>query len=269
VFGKVKPLLKLLSGEQFPLSRWSLFSTIVRLAFLKRKKSTKNEVCIKLGSFKIFAPDYEILSMLIKEKFVEQEYYFICNLQSPVVVDCGSNIGISVLYFKSLYPDAVIHCFEPYSRAFYFLKKNIEVNNLKNIVLHNKALSNSSGTIELNIPANDNLINARINGKFAGGHTEIVRCEKLSDHLLSLGHTDLVKLDVEGSEIEILDDLNMSGLLNKPSIGKLIIEFHQSVIRDDRVLNRIIDSLRSVSYEVESKTLYPDVEMSDVLLRAQ
>jgi FkbM family methyltransferase len=266
VFGKLKPLLKLLSGKRFPIPRWSLFSTIVRLAFLKRKKNTQKEVCITLGSFKIFAPDYEILSVLIKEKFVNQEYYFKCNFQSPVVVDCGSNIGISVLYFKSLYPDAVIHCFEPYSSAFYFLKKNIEVNNLKNIVLNNKALSNLVGTIELNVPADDNLINARINREFPGGHREIVRCEKLSDYLLQLGRADLVKLDVEGSEIEILDDLNKSGLLNKTMISKLIIEFHRSVIRDDRLLNNLINSLRSVSYQVESKTLYPDVDKSDLLL---
>ena len=45
-----------------------------------------------------------------REIFGDQVYRFIANRQDPLIIDCGANIGMSVIYFKYLYPDARIGC---------------------------------------------------------------------------------------------------------------------------------------------------------------
>ncbi len=52
-----------------------------------------------------------------REIFVELQYYFRARRPDPVIVDGGSNIGMSVLFFKALYPDARVLAFEPASAA--------------------------------------------------------------------------------------------------------------------------------------------------------
>ena len=43
------------------------------------------------------------------------------------VIDCGANIGMSITYFKRLYPKSKIIGFEPDPKIFETLKKNIRV----------------------------------------------------------------------------------------------------------------------------------------------
>ena len=40
-------------------------------------------------------------------------------------IDCGANIGISILFFKKQYPDCTIMAFEPNPHAFPLLEKNV------------------------------------------------------------------------------------------------------------------------------------------------
>ena len=50
---------------------------------------------------------------LFNETFVNAQYYFESDNDWPTIIDCGSNIGMSVLFFKRLYPQSKIIAFEP------------------------------------------------------------------------------------------------------------------------------------------------------------
>ena len=92
----------------------------------------KNEdVEVKLGEVIINAPDYHIISILLKEKFIDEEYLIELGSSRPIIIDCGANIGVSLIYFKYLYPHSEVHCFEPYTFAFEYLQKNVAENKLK------------------------------------------------------------------------------------------------------------------------------------------
>lgn len=269
-YGVAKPFLQLLHKRQFSISRWSLLVTLIRLAVLKRIRAGQNEVTVRLGNFKIAAPNYHVLSVLIKEKFVDQEYYFECIHDNPVIIDCGANIGISMLYFKSLFPNSVIYCFEPYPKAYHYLERNIAINKLQHVVVHKNAVSDKGGDFDLHIPGNDNIINARISGGgFTGGNTEKVRCVKLSDQVRLLSPVELVKLDVEGSEMDVLQELGEAAILGKKTIHQLIIEFHQSHFGSKESLDNVLGLLQGASYDVQATSLFPDVQMSDVLIKAR
>lgn len=47
-----------------------------------------------------------------KEIFEQQIYRFLTSRSSPVIIDGGSNIGLSIIFLKQLYPNCKITAFE-------------------------------------------------------------------------------------------------------------------------------------------------------------
>lgn len=267
MFEILKPFFFLLTKKKFVVPRWIIWKALAQLAYLKRIHRTKSPVTIKFGKFNLIAPDYHILSVLLKEKFVYNEYYFSSSTNSPVIVDGGSNIGISVLYFKHLYPNAIIHCFEPYSRAYAYLEMNIRNNYLDHVHLNKLALSDARGATKLFVPSADNIINGTITSK-NGDNSESVESIKLSDYIAQYPNVDLIKLDVEGSEVAIVKDLHESGRLGRNAIKHLIIEFHASVMEDADASQKFIALLTSQSYNVTAKMLHTRNAKSDFMISA-
>jgi FkbM family methyltransferase len=265
LFTLVKPFFVAAFKRNPAVSRFALLRALVDLALSKRFGKKTNSVRVRLGRFIIHAPDHAVASQLIKEKFVDQEYYFTATTSSPIIIDCGANIGISALYFKSLFPGAVIHCFEPYSKALYFLQKNIEENKLGNVFIHQNALSNAEGTITLHVPGS--VINASLEATNPNASTEQVRAIKLSAFLQQFENIELVKIDVEGSEINILSDLEHYETLQSGKIRQFVVEFHRSMHSADQ-LTQFIELLKRHGYRVTSKILFPKNQVSDVMIYA-
>lgn len=70
------------------------------------------------------------LRILFREIFIEPSYFFRTERPHPLIVDCGSNIGMSVIFFKLLYPDARVLAFEPDPAPFELLEQNIRTNGM-------------------------------------------------------------------------------------------------------------------------------------------
>lgn len=49
----------------------------------------------------------------IKEIYIDQEYKVEMPIIPRVIIDIGSNVGYSVLYWKSIFPQSVVHAYEP------------------------------------------------------------------------------------------------------------------------------------------------------------
>ena len=84
---------------------------------------------------------------LFEEIFIGNDYFFQAASDHPLIVDAGSNIGISVLFFKWLYPASRIIAFEADDETFQLLQKNIELNNLKGVCAYNVAIG-GEGSID-------------------------------------------------------------------------------------------------------------------------
>src|SRR3990167_3249761 len=65
--------------------------------------------------------------------------------QPYTIIDGGSFIGLSCLYFKKKYPGARITIFEPDKNALSFLRKNIGANHIKNVEIIEKGLFRKDG----------------------------------------------------------------------------------------------------------------------------
>ena len=178
-----------------------------------------------------------------KEIFSKEPYRFNSTSANPLILDCGANIGLSVLYFKKLYPQAKIIAFEPDPNIFKILEKNVQANNLTDIELVNKA-----------VWINDDGIDFEIEGGFSGRinkyHSEknIVKVETQRLYDLLNKNVSFLKIDIEGAEFEVIKDC-----AQKLSLIKYIfIEYH-SHVSEEQKLDQILSILSEAGFRYHIK----------------
>jgi len=84
-----------------------------------------------------------------RDIFVRGVYAFEARHPNPLIVDGGSNIGISILYFKNRYPTARVLGFEPEPRVFAALQETVARSLLTHVTLVNAAVSGEFGAANL------------------------------------------------------------------------------------------------------------------------
>src|SRR6478609_6702107 len=82
--------------------------TLIHVA-AQTKRYSKHAFQYKQYNFVV--SDFISVAYQIKEYFGDQRMKFECKSESPVIIDCGANVGVSVIYFKSLFPKAQIEAF--------------------------------------------------------------------------------------------------------------------------------------------------------------
>jgi len=146
-------------------------------------------------------PDVASFLSSYESIFVEEAYAFRADEPRPVILDCGANIGLSVLYFKTLYPEARITAFEADPAIFRILSSNLRNNGLADVEVINAAVWSCETTLPFSVEGAD------------GGRLDIgsdqnlaaVRTVRLRDYLQGR-RVDVLKLDIEGAEGEVLRD---------------------------------------------------------------
>lgn len=192
-----------------------------------------------LGLKVVFEDNNSVAHMLM-ELFGMNVYYFKTGSLSPVIIDIGANIGDSLIYFKWLYPKSKIYAFEPLPIAYNMMLKNVELNNFKNVNMFNVGLGNKNERIKFYSDKKGTSRLSSIN-KLEKESDEI-QIKKLSSYkeITRLKKIDLIKIDVEGSEMSILEDIK-SILINTK---KVIIEYHLLPKVTDNSFDKIISILK-------------------------
>ena len=102
------------------------YREFVRL-FIRYGDSPRNKTYeIRFLNYLIAVPDCLSFIFQFKEIFVNQSYKFKSFTNSPVIYDCGANIGISCLYFKKIFPDSRIEAFEADPQIAKILQNNLD-----------------------------------------------------------------------------------------------------------------------------------------------
>lgn len=170
-----------------------------------------------------------------KEIFTDESYKFNSKSQSPIIYDCGSNIGISCLYFLTKYQNSKIIAFEPDPLVFSTLKENITKNGFNSRVeLNEKAVWTSEG--ELNFFSDGADSGFVFSNKIAGNKS--VKSISLKSFLEKETIVDMLKIDIEGAESEVIPDIKSE--LYK--VQNLFIEYH-SFRNKKQNLGEILDIL--------------------------
>jgi FkbM family methyltransferase len=207
---------------------------------VRRRYDSKDLIANILG-YQVRFCRFESLALLFDEIFLSQNYSFVSDRKDPFIIDCGSNIGMSILYFKIHYPDSEILAFEPEEHAFACLAANVERNGLRSVRINMKALwKNEEDVVLFTHPDKPGSLTASvIRRRFTSGRPALAT--RLSAWIDK--PVDLLKIDVEGAEGAILEDLVAAG---KHSLVKqMIIEFHHHIEPQVDSLSTMLQTLEN------------------------
>ncbi len=123
-----------------------------------------------------------------------------------VVLDAGANVGMVTIPMAHAVhaKNGVVHAYEPQRMMAYALCGAVALNDLENVVVHNKALGAKDQSISINTP---DYSRPQDFGAFQlGQHSDkpAEQIESTTVDSLKLPRLDFLKIDVEGMEIEVL-----------------------------------------------------------------
>lgn len=192
---------------------------------------------IQFEDQELIVPDVASFNFMKKEIFENEIYKFSTRELSPYIIDGGANIGLSIIYFKKLFPDAKIVGFEPDPNIFKILNKNIGKFNFQNIKLVNKGLWNAKK--ELNFWSEGADAGLIIEKKDSKKVITKIETTSLNDYLTC--QVDFLKLDIEGAEKVVLKDIQA----NLDKVKRIFVEYHSFVNQPqsiDEILRILVEA---------------------------
>lgn len=209
---------------------------------------------------------------ILNEIFVRNDYDFISS-QKSIVIDIGANVGITSLFFSRLDFVEKIYAFEPVKDTFDQAQYNFSLNesthkvaSIKNIglgknsrketFLFDKNSKGKTGVRGLTSPSYTNNTNAT---------ERVVQIEQAFLEIENIVKANanrkiVVKMDCEGGEYEILENMYQTGAINK--IDVLLLEWHDqgSQTIEDMLIDsgfdyfsRNFDTLSGMIYAFKNK----------------
>lgn len=170
------------------------------------------------------------------EMFLDEPYKCL-NVKDRVVFDIGAYNGDSAIYFSRRGASRV-YAFEPFPLAFYWAKRNIDLNGLTNIELHNWGIASSNSSVLLNPECKKGRV-AKLTEQAADGVR--VKVRSLSSVIDEFGIVDAVmKIDCEGCEFDIILNTNRNAL---KVFSEIVVEYH-------RPRRKLVESLENAGYRV-------------------
>jgi FkbM family methyltransferase len=163
---------------------------------------------------------YEKESILTWEHFIKEDF---------VVMDIGANIGYYTLIAANKTKMGTVHSFEPITENYEALKNNILLNNLSNVIINNVGISNVDATETYYISAKDNIGMSGLRPpENYSGISEKKETITLDAYVIkkNLSRVDIIKIDIEGNEMNALLGMKMILKKFKPILFIEIINEH-------------------------------------------
>jgi FkbM family methyltransferase len=168
------------------------------------------------------------------EIFINNIYEFKSTSIRPVIIDCGANMGLSILFFSKQFPNAEIIAFEPDEVVLPFLEKNMICQNIRNVVIHKKAVWNEETELTF---YTDSGLGGRVGIQFAEQIPKTVKTVRLQEFLKQ--PIAMLKMDIEGAEYIVLKD-SEDFLIN---VKHIFIEYH-SFYDEEQHLDDVLNILK-------------------------
>jgi len=182
-----------------------------------------------------------------REIFLEQIYKFSVDKTCPLIIDCGANIGLSVIYFKYLYPEARIVAFEPDPEIFSVLQRNVRRFGFTDVELYQNAVWTSNGELAFrSTGAGDGRVMTEDQEK---GLIRVptVRLDDFMNQKI-----DFLKIDIEGAEYEVIKDCQN----NLDAVNYFFIEYHGDR-KEIQTLHEILRILQNAGFRYHIREANP------------
>jgi len=178
---------------------------------------------------------------MYREIFENEIYKFKTDSETPLIIDGGANIGLSIIYLKTLYPNAKIIAFEPDEKVFQTLQRNLQSFDVSNVELYQAALWSANTSLSFVAEGSDS---GRL-GNAEKAESITVEARRLKEFLAQ--KVDFLKLDIEGAELEVLEDC-VDELKN---VANLFVEYH-SFVEQPQKIDRLFNILLTAGFRVNA-----------------
>jgi FkbM family methyltransferase len=143
----------------------------------------------------------------LEKVFVANEYCLPFEMSPRVVVDAGANVGMATLFFAAQFPDARILAIEPEGSNFDMLKQNCQ--GLSNVTAVQAALWPEERQLHLSDPFSQEwayqVSSSESAPSISLGKVPAITIGQILRRL-NANRIDLLKLDIEGSELELFSN---------------------------------------------------------------
>ena len=141
-----------------------------------------------------------------------------------VVVDVGANIGVNTVYVaQRVGPRGRVWAVEPAADNLTVLRENVERNGFDSVTIAPVAAGRTSETRQFFLRGDISAVNSFYEESVYAEVTGVVKVQSEPLDVLVEDSVDLVKIDVEGAELDVLG--GMTRLLRSPHI-RLVVEWH-------------------------------------------
>lgn len=162
---------------------------------------------------------------------------------NDVIIDVGANIGNVGIRAAALFDSCKVYMIEAHPQVYKFMKANVELNELNNVISFNLAVGNSDNEL---IKFSNHLSDDLNSVLSAGDDGIYVKMNKL-DSLINEEKVDFLKVDVEGFEFDVFKGSN--SLLDK--ISCIMFESWDSHFSKYNTNSKIVlDFLRSKGFSI-------------------
>lgn len=141
--------------------------------------------------------------------------------EPKIIVDLGANIGLSTIYYKNKFPDCKILAVEPDKSNYDIFIENTKC--YSNVFVYNNGIWHQDAFLEVRDENNEKWA-CRVGEVPEESENTVVAVtmnQIVKDHLIE--QIDILKIDIEGSEIELFS-MNYISWLSKTKL--VIIELH-------------------------------------------
>ncbi len=202
----------------------------------------------------------ETMKHMIEQVYNQDEY----NIRKmdfedgDVVIDIGANVGAVSLYIAKKYPNVKIFSFEAHPINYKNLIRNINYNNITNIMAYNLAVSHTD----------NNLVNITLSSNNTGSSSIFKSSEKDNKFLnfdvetISLDTIILkndikkikfLKIDCEGSEFDILENYKQ---MNSVEIVNMSVEIHTFMEHKGKNVSSLVELCNKISTNTPTCKIY-------------
>jgi FkbM family methyltransferase len=230
-----------------------LFSNYVRLSFKRLfLRKAHNEHFLGL---KFYSKDYRATCSLYSLIFYRSQYMFNTANKNPLIIDCGANIGTATLFFKWIYKNAEIHCFEPNPDICNILKKNVSQNNFDKVFVNESPVGNKDGFLTLYIDEhNKSGLTSSLKSDFGKNqaskkiNVKVIKLSKYIKTVLKNRTIDMIKFNIEGMENDVIEDLYESKMLK--NVNNMMFEYHHLQSKKDHAeLGSFLQKLEEYGFD--------------------
>lgn len=189
-----------------------------------------NSVCIENNDLKIIGKSVNTF-WTAEGVLCKKEYDFDFK-ENVVMIDIGLNIGITTLFMAQKKNIVQIYGFEPFEETFKQAQENLEKNPhlSEKVKIFNFGLGNKNEMITMNYnPDRPGAMSSVVNRFEECSKIEKIEIKKSSNVFIDIikNHPNkkiFLKMDCEGAEKEILEDLDSSEILK--SVDIILMEWH-------------------------------------------